>query len=153
MGEIELLVGLNVPDTTAITAFHTLKRMGFSSLNGVKRREYYCFAVDDSAREYEEKLGRTDILVNANKHSFVIGEKGRVIAPAGGETGVLVTEKDDFCSGILSVLRERLGFTAIYSMRKGTLWLLAFERQDKAQAREIAERLLCSRHYQQYEVV
>ena len=77
----------------------------------------------------------------------------RVIAPAGGETGVLVTEKDDSCSGILSVLRERLGFTAIYSMRKGTLWLLAFERQDKAQAREIAERLLCSRHYQQYEVV
>ena len=40
----ELFVGLKIPDTTAITAFHTIERMGYKIKN-LKRNIYYKFDI------------------------------------------------------------------------------------------------------------
>ena len=46
MNQAELLVKLKIPDTTAITAFHTLERMGFSTVKSLERMDYYLFSFD-----------------------------------------------------------------------------------------------------------
>ena len=39
----ELFVGLKVPDNTAITAFHTLERIGYNKLRKLERKNHYKF--------------------------------------------------------------------------------------------------------------
>ena len=41
MNEIELIVGLKIPDTTAITAFHTLEKLGYNRLIKLKREDLF----------------------------------------------------------------------------------------------------------------
>ena len=61
----ELYVKLLIPDTTAITAFQTLKRMGYETLKSLTRSDYYRF---ESEEDIKEKITTCDILVNVNKH-------------------------------------------------------------------------------------
>ena len=58
----ELFVGLKIPDTTAITTFKTIKKLGYN-ISKLKREIYYKFEGEDS-----EKLGKVDVLINANKN-------------------------------------------------------------------------------------
>jgi len=140
--KLELYVWLIIPDTTAITAFHTLKRMGFA-VKSVKRRDYYSFEVDDKAKDFSEKISKVDVLVNANKHRHAINK-------CDGQ-GVLVLVQDlEKPFGLLKTLKERLGFTEIKDMEKGVLWELGCSKKD---AEKIAKELLCNEHYQSYRLI
>jgi phosphoribosylformylglycinamidine (FGAM) synthase PurS component len=59
--------------------------------------------------------------------------------------------------GLLGILRDRLGLTDIKSIEKGVLWTLHLEGvsedEGKGIAREIAEKLLSNRHFQEYSIV
>ena len=65
---LELFVGLKIPDTTAITTFHVLERLGYK-ISKIKREIYYKFEVGD-AEKFSKKVGKVDVLVNANKNKF-----------------------------------------------------------------------------------
>jgi phosphoribosylformylglycinamidine (FGAM) synthase PurS component len=159
--EIEMTVRLVIPDTTAITAFHTLERMGFPGLRKLKREDYYLFSIDgDDFEAAVSELGNTDILVNANKHMFTARCAGE---PFGGDEDglltvrLLVEDMDNKDGGLLPVLRERLGLDYVKSMRKGTLWSLGIDSKSSEDAKKtavrIAEDLLANKHYQQYRII
>jgi len=151
--EIELLVRLVIPDTTAITAFHTLKRIGFSQLKKLKREDYFRFKVNGSDFErMSKKLGNTDILVNANKNRFETVRDSKKPEPGKNEVRVLVQDVDNKDGGMLSVLRNRLGLKELDEMEKGVLWTMEFDRKEDKIAREIAEKLLSNKHYQEYRI-
>lgn len=140
--EIEMFVKLAIPDTTAITSFHTLERMGYS-IQKLQRQDYYKFHFKGDIEKFKNEISKVDILVNANKHRFSFSSK---------EDGVKILIKDigDGAGGILSVLRNRLGFKNIEKMERGTLWVLD---TDEKTAKEIAEKLLYNRHYQKMEII
>ncbi len=151
--EIELLVRLVIPDTTAITAFHTLRRMGFSGLSKLKREDYYKFRASSSDfSEISRKLGSTDILVNANKNRFEAMKDGKRPEPPGSEIRVLVQDTENKDRGMLSILRNRLGLKELEEMERGVLWTLTLEKGGEDIAREMAERLLANKHYQEYRI-
>lgn len=145
MSRVELFVGLKIPDTTAITTLHTIEKMGIS-VSKVKREMYYKFDVEGDADAFASKVGKVDILVNANKNKFsdkLEKEKGMFY--------ILVKDKDDDCSGLLHTLQERLGLSEIKKMEKGVLWCLGVDSLDKA--KEIASKLLFNENYQEMEVL
>tara|TARA_Y100000310_G_scaffold194076_1_gene194070 strand:+ start:416 stop:838 length:423 start_codon:yes stop_codon:yes gene_type:complete len=139
---IELFVGLKIPDTTAITTFHTIERMGYS-IKGVKREMYYKFNVDD-AEKFSKKVGKVDVLVNANKNNFSLELKKEE-----GAVYILVKDTDDKCESLLKTL-HKLGLE-IKSMEKGVLWAL-FVDSEKI-AKEIASKLLFNDNYQEIEIL
>ncbi len=145
--KIEIFVGLVVPDNTASTARRTAIAMGFP-ITDIKRDEYYCF---DAESDVSEKLAKTDVLVNANKHKCVIRKDGEAIAGEEGVFKILVKDKEDSAAALLSTLKERLGIQSINSMSKGTLWTLVVKEGGKEVAQKIAEELLSNKHYQEYE--
>jgi len=154
MKRIKLYVELKIPDTAAITAFHTLERMGFDSLKALKRHDYYEFEVEGDEKRFFDKISKTDILVNANKHKAIRALE----APKSDYTpiSVLVQSIEDDAAGLLNTLKTRLGFSEIKSMKKGVLWTLFLDTTKetaKSQAEKIASALLANRHYQQYEIV
>ncbi|MBU1704219.1 MAG: hypothetical protein KJ922_02555, partial [Nanoarchaeota archaeon] len=107
MVKVELFVKLVIPDTTAITAFHTLEKMG-ANVEKLERYEYFSFDVDP-AEGFLEKAKKTDVLVNANKHKAVdILEKDEGVS--------LLVQDIESGHGLLNTLRERLGLTEIKSM-------------------------------------
>ncbi len=153
--EIELLVRLVIPDTTAITAFHTLKRIGFSGLARLKREDYFKFrANNQDFREISSKLGNTDILVNANKNRFEAVKDSEKPPLSESDVRVLVQDRDNKDSGMLSVLRNRLGLKELEDMEKGVLWTFTLDKPDDKEklAREMTERLLANKHYQEYRI-
>jgi phosphoribosylformylglycinamidine (FGAM) synthase PurS component len=144
MNAIEMYVKSIIPDTTAITALHTMERMGFR-LKKLQRLDYYKFYFTGDIEKFKNEISKVDILINANKHrfSFSINENGQKI---------LVKEIDDGAKSTLLTLKKRLGFTNIEKLEKGTLWILDFNedvKNSKEMAKIIAEKLLYNKHYQE----
>src|SRR3989338_4653807 len=81
MSSIELFVGFKIPDTTAITAFHTIEKLGYSELKKLKREIYYKFYITGNADKFSKKIAKTDILVNANKNNYRVKKEGEQINP------------------------------------------------------------------------
>ena len=144
MSQVELFVGLKIPDTTAITTFHTLERMGYG-IKKLKRQIYYKFDIDGDEVEFAKKANKIDVLVNANKNTF-----SNELNKEDGAVYILVKDLDDKCEGLLSTLKHRLGLKEIKSMEKGTLWAL-FVDSDKAE--EIAKKLLYNENYQEIKLL
>lgn len=144
---IEMVVTLKVPDTTAITALQTLQKLGFRKIRDLKRSFYYKFAVDGDVNQFRDKISKVDILVNANKHSFGFEIKDD------GFTKVMVKNTDDDGSGLLSTLKNRLGFKNIKKVENAVIYGLQIDADEK-EARRIAEKaakdLLVNKHYQEY---
>jgi|TARA_B100001971_G_C18229508_1_gene562966 phosphoribosylformylglycinamidine (FGAM) synthase PurS component len=157
MNQIELIVGLKIPDTTAITTFHTLEKLNFKELKKLKRENYYKFTTDENIETFSKKIGKVDILVNANKNKYITKKVDEKIKE--GKTNltpikILVKDLDNE-NNLLSTLQQRLGFKQIKSMEKGILWTLYLETNKEAAkiAEKITKKLLYNEHYQSYEVL
>ena len=146
---VEMVVGLKVPDTTAITALQTLQKIGFTKIKNIKRADYYKFVIDGDAEKFKAKICKADILVNANKHSydFSINQDNSI--------KILVKNIDDDGKGILASL-GRLGLKSIKNVQRFTLWRLeidAEETEAKKVAENAAKELLVNEHYQEYQIL
>lgn len=141
MSKVELFVGLKIPDTTAITTFHTLERLGYD-IKKLKRQIYYKFEIDGDKEKFANKVNKVDVLVNANKNTF-----SNELSKEEGAIYVLVKDRDDKCEGLLSTLKDRLGLKEIKSMEKGVLWALFVDNEEKA--KDIAKKLLYNENYQE----
>ena len=143
---VEMIVSLKVPDTTAITALQTLHRIGFDKIKSIKRSDYYKFYFEGDLKKFQQEISKVDILVNANKHSCAFSiEKDNSVK-------ILVKNINDDGSGILSTLKERLGFKNIKKVEKATLWGLGIEANHEEAfkiAHEAAKELLVNEHYQE----
>lgn len=144
MNKAELFVGLKIPDTTAITTFHTIERMGYK-IEKVKREIYYKFNIEGDSEKFSKKIGKVDVLVNANKNKYSLK-----LEKEEGAFYVLVKDSDDRCFGLLKTL-HKLGLEEIKSMEKGVLWAL-FVDSEKI-AKEIADKLLHNENYQEAEIL
>ncbi len=143
MTEITLLVGLKIPDTTAITTFHALEELGFSEIKKLSRLVYYKFSIDgdeEPVKKFKEKAVKTDVLVNSNKNTseIVEGDFAR-------EDSVLIQSLENDCDGLLETLKK-LGLNNINSMQQGILW--TFETDNKETIKKATEELLYNKHYQ-----
>ncbi|MEA2036905.1 MAG: hypothetical protein U9O94_05315 [Nanoarchaeota archaeon] len=148
MKTVELFVGLKIPDTTAITTFHTIEKMGHK-IQKLTREMYYKFDIDGNEKKFAEKIGKVDILVNANKNKFV-----NSIEKEEGASYLLVKDSDDKCEGLLHTLKERLGLSEIKGMEKGVLWTLHIDSDNKEEvAKEIGNKLLHNENYQEMEML
>ena len=147
---IEMIVGLKVPDTTAITALQTLQKIGFDEIKDVKRADYYKFLTEDNEEQFKNKISKVDILVNANKHAFDFSIK------KDNNVKILVKNINEDGNGILFTLKNRLGFKNIKKAEKAVLWSL-FIDADENKAKNIAEKaakeLLVNEHYQEYVIL
>ena len=147
---VEMIVGLKVPDNTAVTALQTLQKIGFNKIINVKREDYYKFLIEGDENKFKEKICKVDILVNANKHSY------NFLIQKDTTTKILVKNINDDGSEILSTLKNRLGFKNIKKVEKAILWSLSIDADEK-EARKIAEKaakeLLVNENYQEYEVL
>ena len=154
MNQIELFVGLKIPDTTAITAFHTLERMGYKQLKNLQRKDYYKFNIEGSEKDFKDKISKVDILINANKNNFEFELKKE--NKKNFNINVLIKNIDNV-SGLLSTLRERLGFKNIKKIERGVLWILNILAKDKKEEEKIAEKikkdLVMNENYQEYCVI
>lgn len=144
MNKAELFVGLKIPDTTAITTFHTIERMGFS-VEKIRREIYYKFGIDEDAEKFSGKIGKVDVLVNANKNKY--SDK---LEKEEGAFYILVKDMDDKCESLIKTL-HKLGLSEIKSMERGVLWALYVDSLETA--KEIAEKLLYNENYQEIEVL
>ena len=148
MSQVELFVGLKIPDTTAITTLHTIEKMGYKEVKKVKREIYYKFDIEGDAEKFSKKIGKVDILVNANKNKYTTE-----IEKEEGTIHILVKDNDDKCEGLLHTLQQRLGLTEIKSMEKGVLWTLYIDSEQKQKiAEEIGNRLLHNENYQEMKI-
>ncbi len=161
INKIEMFVDLLIPDTTAITAFHTLKNMGFRQLTKLKREQYYYFVVAEDFKRFPNKIGKVDILVNANKNRYktkLLDDKIKKNKEENLQiTHILIQDMGNNAAETLSVLRHRLGFTQIKEMKKGVFWTLYLKTDDKKEAFEtaknISESLLYNKHYQECRIL
>lgn len=147
---VEMVVGLKVPDNTAITTLQTLQKIGFNKIKDVKREDYYKFLIEGDAEGYKAKICKVDILVNANKHYHIFSIK------KDSSMKILVKNINDDGSGLLSTLKIRLGFKNIKKVEKAVLWSLSIDADEK-QAKKVAEKaakeLLVNENYQEYELI
>lgn len=145
MKTIQMLVTLKIPDATALSALQALHEMGYKNLKNIERALYYRFSISGDELKFKGRISKADILVNSNKHtaSFSIPkDKNKVV--------ILVEDKEQG-DGLLPNLRDRLGFSGLKRMRRGTLWMFSIEGKDaKGQAKEMTEVLLCNENYQDY---
>ena len=142
---IEMLVGLKIPDTTAITTLKTLRNMGLKEIKSVARENYFKFYIDGDENKFKNDIPKADILVNANKNYFKFGSNDS------GGIKVLVKDIED-AAGLADTLRS-LGFAGIKKIEKGVLWTLNIEGHNKEIARKAAEELLHNGNYQSYEII
>ena len=150
---IELIVGLKIPDTTAITALDTIKRIGFDKVRELIREDYYKFSISDE-NNFKGKISKVDILVNANKNNF----KFDIEKKQSESSEVIVSVKNigDENEGLLSTLKNNLDFKNIQKIEKKVLWTLVIDADDseaKKIAENIANRLLVNQHYQEFEIL
>ncbi len=153
--EIELLVELKIPDTTAITTFHTLERLGYKNIKKIRRLEYYKFIIDGDIEEFSREIVKADILVNVNKHKYYV-QKNLLKEDFFADSILVLVKNDSGDSGILSALKNSLGFKQIKEMEKGILWALYFDADKikaKKLAEEVAKKLLVNENYQRFEVL
>ena len=145
---IELIVSLKVPDNTSITALATFHKLGYLKIKSLRRADYYKFQIEGDASKFKERISKVDILVNANKHSFDFAIK------QDGAKKVLVKNSDDDGSGLLDLLKNRLGFKDLKKTSKATLWSLEIEDKDPEKlADKAAKELLVNEHYQEYTII
>lgn len=150
--KIELLVELLIPDTTATTAFHTLKRIGFKELKELKRADYYLFDVDDNFKTFSERIKNVDILVNANKHRALVKKTEDNFE--NGKIRVIIKNIDNPGRGILPTLKNRLGLKNINSVEKGVMWIMDIDAKDRKKiAERMAKELLMNEHYQECKII
>ena len=153
-----MFVSLKVPDNIAITAFNTLKRMGYNKLKKLERSDYYKFDVKDNIEEFKKQISNTDILINSNKHKHNFDLNNNTNNKKNNikykKINILVQDLDNGNS-LLSTLKERLGFTNIKKLEKGILWTMYFDK--KVQARKIAvditKNLLMNENYQKHNIL
>lgn len=159
----ELIVGLKVPDTTSITALQTLHRMGFGKIRDIKRYDYYKFTINGDVKKFQNEICKVDMLVNANKNSFdfsirkdgtikilVKSTKIKNFRDAKNSKNFLANINDDG-NGILSILKNRLGFGNISKVEKAIMWALLMDgKETKKIADKAAKELLVNEHYQEY---
>ena len=159
MPKIKLYVGLKIPDTTAITAFHTLERMGFKQLKKLEREDYYEFDVAKDEDDFAKKIIKVDIVVNANKHYSKISKEDKIDFPLSEHkvVNVIVSDSGNKNLGLLSTLKERMGFSGLIGIKKGVLWRMHVDAKDDFAAKEIAGmitmNLLFNEHYQEYKII
>lgn len=147
MSTVEMLVGLKIPDGTALSAKQALHEMGFTQLASVARYMYYRFSFSGKEDEFRKNIAGVDILVNANKHGVSFG------MPDDGTVKVLVQDRERQM-GLMNTLRERLGIAGINGVETGTLWAFSIEgKNQKELAAKMAEELLANVHYQRYTVM
>jgi len=145
--KIQLFVELKIPDTTAITAFHTLEKLGFK-LKHLGRQDYYIMDVSmEDFDKFSEEIGKVDILVNVNKHNFKIMKEDEKFDDKLTRVIVKDTEQGD---SLLNTLKNRLGLKEINSIEKGVLWLMDC---DKETAEKITKELLYNEHYQEFKII
>src|SRR3989338_2209068 len=152
MPTAELFVSLKVPDNVAITAFHTLERMGYKKLKKLERKGYYKFDFFGDIKKFQSEISKVDILINANKHqlSFELEKKNNI-----KKINILVQDLDDG-KGLLSTLKNRLGFKNMKNAEKGVLWALSIDADEenaKNTAIEIAKSLLMNENYQKFRIL
>jgi len=172
---VELVVGLKIPDVTALTAANAIRRrLGYAdTLKSLGRADYYRMELDAPDRAAAEQLVRemaedTNLFVNPNKHVYEVRfpeDRG----DGGTEDGehivsVLVTSPDDTSgAGILASLHARHGYAgSVLSVETGTLWTMRLVADDERQARAMAEDITVTRsqakgilmnpHFQEHEV-
>jgi phosphoribosylformylglycinamidine cyclo-ligase len=153
--DIEMTVGLKIPDTTAITAFKALQRMGIKELKSLKRSQYYRFRVSGDPSRAAEQLGKTDIIVNANKNTFFTKPAGDPFPQE--DSGlftirVLVKDMENNDRGLPQVMRERLGMGFIDSVETGVLWTMGFDAERERAwkvARDLGNRFFANLNYQE----
>ncbi len=148
--QVEMIVSLKVPDTTAITALQTLQKIGFNKIKDVKRADYYKFTIEGDDKTFKEKICKVDILVNSNKHSYSFSIQ------KDDEVKILVKNINDDGSGILSTLKNRLGFKNIKKIEKSILWSLSINahgKETKKIADKAAKDLLVNENYQEYKII
>ena len=147
---VEMVVSLKVIDNTAKTTLQTLQKIGFDKIKDVRREDYYKFSIEGDEKKFKDKICKVDILVNANKHShsFSIQKDNNV--------KILVKNINDDGTGILTTLKNRLGFKNIKKVDKAILWSLSIDTEEK-EARRIAEKaakeLLVNENYQEFEIL
>src|SRR3989344_3503695 len=127
---VELVVSLKMPDATAITALQTLQKLGFNKIKDAKRSFYYKFTIDGNEEDFENK-----------KDNYV---------------KVLVKNTDDDGSGILSTLKDRLGFNNIKKVESAVMWGLLIDGNEKEAgktAEKAAKDLLVNEHYQEFTII
>ena len=147
---IEMIVSLKVPDTTAITALQTLQKIGFNKIRYIKREDYYKFEFEGDEEKFKNQICKVDILVNANKHTYNFSIQ------KDNTTKILVKNINDDGSGILSTLKNRLGFKNIKKIEKAVLWSLTIDADEKEAikiAEKAAKELLVNEHYQEFEIL
>ena len=156
MPTAELFVSLKVPDNVAITAFHTLERMGYKKLKKLERKSYYKFDFFGDIKKFQSEISKVDILINANKHQFSFNlEKNNNNKNNIKKINILVQDLDDG-KGLLSTLKNRLGFKNMKNAEKGVLWALSIDADEenaKNTAIEIAKSLLMNENYQKYKIL
>ena len=145
-----MIVSLKVPDTTAITALQTLQKIGFNKIKDVKREDYYKFLIEGDEKRFKEEICKVDILINANKNSCDFSIK------KDNTTKILVKNINDDGTGLLSTLKNRLGFDNIKKVEKAVLWTLAIDADEKEAGRiaeKAAKELLVNENYQEYQIL
>ena len=151
-----MFVSLKVPDNVAITAFNTIKRMGYDKLKSLERSDYYKFDIKDNIEDFKEKISNVDILVNSNKNKFSFSIKNNINNKYNNLKKINILVQDiDNGTGLLSTLRERLGFGTINKLEKGVLWTMHFDKKTNAKkiAVDIAKNLLMNENYQKYKIL
>lgn len=146
---IEMLVGLKIPDTTAITALRTLRNMGLTGIISVVRENYYKFHVEGDEGRFRKEISKADILVNANKNYFAFEKDSH--SKKANLFRILVKDTENG-AGLAGTLGS-LGFAGIKKIEKGVLWTLEIENDKKEIAKRAAEELLHNEHYQSYEII
>jgi hypothetical protein len=154
MPTIEMFVSLKVPDNIAITAFNTLKRMSYK-LKELERADYYKFDVKDNVENFKKQVSNTDILVNSNKNKFSFTINNNNNKKTNLKKISVIVQDLDNGTGLLSTLKERLGFTNIKKLEKGILWTMYFDKKVNAKkiALEITKNLLVNENYQKYKIL
>lgn len=151
---VELIVGLKIPDTTAITALDTIHNMGFEKVKNLIRETYYEFFIAQSDKKFENDISKVDILINVNKNNFkfAVERKQKELS----EVTIAVKNIGDNNESLLSTLTTNLGFKNINKIEKKILWTLVIDSSEsgaRKTAAEIADKLLTNRHFQEYEMI
>ncbi|MDP7179832.1 MAG: hypothetical protein QF824_01005 [Candidatus Woesearchaeota archaeon] len=159
MNQIELIVGLKIPDTTAITTFHTLEKLNFRELKKLKREIYYKFTTDEQLDKFSEKIGKVDILVNANKNKYITKKPEEDFdEPISNSIPIKILVKDlEPNESLLETLQNRLGLKQIKKLENGILWTLYIEKDNIQEATKFADiitkKLLYNEHYQEFKIL
>lgn len=139
MKTVTLAVELLIPDNTAFSASMALRQMGID-VPSLRRMDFYEFSVSDDA-SFKERIVKTDIIVNSNKHKAYINPEYKDVV-------AIVVEDREPSNGLAQTLKQRLGFSEVIDAKKGTLWL--FGKGNKGAAEQAVRQLLHNPHYQEY---